>query len=374
MNVVFIIRSLANARGAERTFIDKANWLSEKGHSVVMVTYEQGSHPFAFPLSASVRHIDLGCRYFQLYQYSFLRRWVEGERMKRQFRQRLQSVIDEFRTEVVVSTTYSTDFISSIMSVRKQVPVVLESHSAFVGDMCPHSFWRKIQRAFILQDFKKCDLLIALTKGDAACWRKHIHAVAVVPNPLPYYCSDLGDVQRREGRIISVGRLYGPKRFDRLIDAFSMIADRHPQWFVDIYGEGEDHQKLAGQIVSLGLSERVFLKSSTSDIFSEYKQSQFLVVSSDNEGFSLVLVEAMACGIPVVSTSCPFGPPEIVENHVTGLLAELEAKDLSEKMEWMITHEAERRAMGERAHQSVAHYQKHRVMKEWEAAYLSVLM
>jgi len=121
------------------------------------------------------------------------------------------------------------------------------------------------------------------------------------------------------------------------------------------------------------LSRQIHLLSPVLDIYMEYSRSQFFVLCSDFEGFGLVIVEAMACGIPVVSTDCPFGPSEIIEDGKTGLLAKMEVQDLADKMEWMITHEEERKAMGVRAHQAAARYRKEVVMPEWEKAYLSVI-
>ena len=94
-----------------------------------------------------------------------------------------------------------------------------------------------------------------------------------------------------------------------------------------------------------------------------------MVLSSDYEGFGLVIVEAMACGLPVISTDCPHGPSDIIDNGVTGLLARLEVKDLADRIEWMITHHEERRMMGVKAHAAAAAYRKEVIMKKWESAY-----
>jgi glycosyltransferase involved in cell wall biosynthesis len=115
------------------------------------------------------------------------------------------------------------------------------------------------------------------------------------------------------------------------------------------------------------------LKGVTKDVYSEYLKSQFFVLSSDSEGFGLVLIEAMSCGIPVVSTNCPYGPAEIVEDGVTGLLTKLAPDDMAEKMEWMINHAEQRNEMGLKARETVKRYQAETVMTEWEQAYLSVL-
>ena len=101
----------------------------------------------------------------------------------------------------------------------------------------------------------------------------------------------------------------------------------------------------------------------------EYQRSQFFVLSSDYEGFGLVLVEAMACGIPVVSTDCPHGPSDIIDDGCTGLLTKLNVKDLAEKMEWMITHDKDRMLMGEKAYEAAANYKIDVIMPKWEAIY-----
>ena len=160
-----------------------------------------------------------------------------------------------------------------------------------------------------------------------------------------------------------------------MIKAFSLIADKYPNWYVDIYGGGQVQGKVeTNQLIhAKGLEERIRIYPPVIDIYSEYQRSQFLVLSSDFEGFGMVITEAMACGIPVVATDCPFGPSDIIEDKVTGLLAKKEVEDLANKMEWMITHNEERREMGLRAHHAVARYRNDIIMPQWENAYMSVI-
>jgi glycosyltransferase involved in cell wall biosynthesis len=160
---------------------------------------------------------------------------------------------------------------------------------------------------------------------------------------------------------------------DRLVNAFALIADKYPEWYIDIYGEGELHDEVQQLITRKGLDRQIHLQAPTSQIYEQYQTSQFFVLSSDFEGFGLVIVEAMACGIPVVVTDCPFGPSEIVEDGKTGLLARMDEHDLAAKMEWMMSHDREREEMGARAYEAAGRYRKEIIMKEWEQAYLSVV-
>lgn len=372
MRILFVLRAVVLSGGIERVFIDKANWLASHGHNVLFLTYEQGNHPFSFTLNEAVCYEDLECRFFTVYQKSVFTRPFRKLLMKFKFKKRLHAMIEEFRPDVMVIPCNLEEFQEVAISMNQYVPVIYESHSTFVDIMDEkaswiHRSWQRIRHRCV----KKCDFVIALTEGDASCWRRYVNRVCVLPNPLSSYI--LHPVVQDNTRIICAGRLTQTKRFDRVIDAFSMIADKYPEWIVDIFGEGDLHDQLQKQIAERHLTGRVNIKPPTRDIYAEYQNSSFFVLGSDYESFGLVLVEAMACGIPVVSVNCPFGPIEIIDDGKTGLLSGNTPKDLSEKIEWMITHETERRKMGCQAHQAAARYQQDVVMKQWEEAYLSVL-
>ncbi len=130
MRLAFLIRSLANAHGVERTFIDKANFLAENGHSVVMITYEQGAHALAYPLSNMVKHVDLDCRYFLLYNLPFYKRYYNNNQLKKKFKKELLLFVEDFKPDVIVTVTYSMEFMREILSVRNLTRIIIESHSA----------------------------------------------------------------------------------------------------------------------------------------------------------------------------------------------------------------------------------------------------
>ena len=120
------------------------------------------------------------------------------------------------------------------------------------------------------------------------------------------------------------------------------------------------------------MQNRFILHEPTKTIYDEYKRSQFLVLSSAYEGRPLVLIEAMACGLPCVSFDCPSGPAEIIDDGVTGLLAaDGDVVDLAAKMEWMIRHDKERVIMGHKAYVAAAIYKPSNIMREWENLYAS---
>jgi len=374
MNIVFIIQSLSLGGGVERTLTDKANYLAEAGHRVTMVTYEQGLHPLSFELHPAVSHVDLECRYFTLFRLPLLKRLPKIRALKKLFLARWNQLTDELRPDVIVMTTYSDEFRKEIVSVcKKGYRLIMESHTAFLYDKKPKNILDRFRQAYDLHLIRQCDMVLALSEGDAAFWRRYVADVRVLRNPVSFYIDDPASrAVKGNRRIISAGRLNVPKRYDLLIEAFALIADRYPQWQLDIFGNGPLRDELQHRIDAKGLSGRVVLNKPTPAIYEAYLRSDFLVLCSDYEGLPLVLIEAMACGIPVISTDCPYGPREIIDDGVTGLLSAMDAQALADKMEWMMSHEAEREEMGARAHQAAARYKKDVVMVEWEKAYLSL--
>jgi glycosyltransferase involved in cell wall biosynthesis len=253
-----------------------------------------------------------------------------------------------------------------IMSLRRQVRIIVESHTAFTHDFTGSSLLRRIRNHFFLNTLKKCDLLIALTAGDAACWKQHIAHVVSVPNAVSFYSEEISLQSRVPGRIIAVGRYHPQKRFDRLIDAFTLISDKYPQWHICIFGEGPDKDTLQQQIDSLGLHERIHLMPSTKDIMTEYLKSEMFVLSSDYEGFGLVLAEAMACGVPVVAFDCENGPRSIITDGVDGfLIPPFDIDAFAEKVILLMNDDELRKKMGENAQKSSFRYDIERVGHEW---------
>lgn len=373
MKLIYVVRSLHPVGGIERTLTDKANWLVAHGHEVLFVTYKQGGDKVAFHLDSRVQLVDLKCSIYSLFKYPLYTRLFKYFSLSRMFQKRFREVMNEFRPDTIsVAIPNAEEFVWEVVRVARNMRVVIESHVAY-----EYLSYGRSKTDFFLYFFHSpskailnSNALIVLTKSDADTWkRKGVQEVLVVPNPVSFYVDNVDNVEKDEKRIISIGRLVSQKRFDRLIDAFALIANHYPGWYIDIFGEGDLRPVLEQQVMEKKLSDRINIHKYTFDVMSEYLRSQFMVLSSDYEGFGLVIVEAMACGLPVISTDCPHGPSEIIDNGVTGWLTSLEVKDLSDRMEWMITHPEERITMGTKAHEAAAAYRKEVIMKKWESAY-----
>ena len=374
MKLIYVVRTLHPIGGIERTLTDKANWMVSHGHEVLFVTYKQGEDKVSFPLNSRIRLVDMRCSIYSLFKFPIYTRIFKYFILSKIFQKRFREVLDAFVPDVIsVAIPNAEDFLWEVVKVAHNIKVVVESHMAY-----DYLSYGRSRTDFFLYLFhspikaiRNSDSLIVLTEGDADSWKRvGMTKITVVPNPVPFYVDNVGNVVKEKRRIIAIGRLVSQKRFDRMIDAFALIANNFPDWYIDIFGEGELRSALEQRVKDYGLSDRIFIYNFTNDIKSELLRSQFFILSSDYEGFGLVIVEAMACGIPVVATDCPYGPSEIIEDGVTGLLSKMDVLDLASKIEWMIVHESERKEMGIKSHKAVARYKKDNIMEEWNRAYL----
>lgn len=371
MRIVYVLDSLAIVGGVERIITDKMNWLAEKaGLDVILITASQGSHPHPYPLLPKVRHIDIDARFHIQYHYRYPMRLYVRRKTERRFKTELTKLIGQFDPDILISTTYyKADVICGLpcRAVR-----IVESHTArsFTGrndgvrrnwimqwlhDRMLDRYLRRIER--------RADVVVALTEGDAGEWRDS-RRVCVIPNmcvkqPLP-------TALPREKRVIGVGRLIYQKGFDRLIEAWLTAGAAHPDWTLDIFGSGEDKDKLQRMIQDYGLGGSVTIHEPTANISEEYARSSVMALSSRYEGFGLVLIEAMLCGTPCVSFDCRYGPSDIISDREDGLIVpDGDTGRLSEALCYMMEHEEERIAYGIRARENARRYAPDCIMPQW---------
>ena len=270
---------------------------------------------------------------------------------------------------------------SVISHLRTKAIKIIESHVA-CGQICKEiefkqgNIMRYLGRWYDFFNYRKVrsfDKIVVLTKGDAKQWMKYTSNITVISNPVTYIPKNIDIYEKHPCRIIAVGRLHSQKGFDLLIEAFSRISDKIPEWYIDIYGHGEDENMLRNLINSRGMDEKINLKGTTDDIYGEYLQSQFLVLSSRYEGWGLVLVEAMTCGIPCVSFCCDFGPDEIITDGEDGLLIRNgDIQSLADGILWMIIHEKERKEMGYKAQLHSQKYMLDDIMRQWISLFMEL--
>ena len=236
-----------------------------------------------------------------------------SERLKGSVRKRLSRVVEMLDPDVCVSLCGPE--VRILPAVAGGRPCVAEYH--FSHD----KFYRKYGGIFLYpyawlrthmleRAVSEYDCMVTLTEHDLPIWKRHCRRVERIFNPVT---TPPGQVSRlAEKRMIAVGRLEDQKNFKDLVSAWSIVAERFPDWRLEIFGEGKLEHALRSQIARLGLTGSVILRGVVKDIASEYSNSSALLMTSLHEGFPLALVEASSFGLPLISYDCPTGPSEII--------------------------------------------------------------
>ena len=212
-------------------------------------------------------------------------------------------------------------------------------------------------------------ILVTLTESDRAAWEDLLGAsgppVLAIPNAVPDVPLGPGDPAAHQ--LIAAGRLEPQKGFDLLLQAFATVADKHPDWTLDIFGKGSRREPLEQAVVDLGLAGRVRINDPTDRLGERMRDASVFVLSSRFEGFPIVLLEAMAAGLAVVSFDCPTGPSEIVADGTSGLLVPPEdVPALAAALDRVMADETLRRRLAAAAPAAVLPYSLENVGRRWD--------
>ncbi|GAA1997999.1 hypothetical protein GCM10009799_26250 [Nocardiopsis rhodophaea] len=224
-------------------------------------------------------------------------------------------------------------------------------------------------RGSIGVDYPRLDGLTVLTQADRNAYLEFLNTdpawLRVMPNALP--AAEYPRSTQENPIIVAAGRMTPIKQYPKLLDAFAMVAEKHPDWRLRIYGGGSKDGKLRKKIVEMGLSNQVTLMGRTKNLTGELAKASLLAVSSRVEGFGMTIIEGFSVGVPTVSFDCPYGPREIIDHERNGLLVPAQdVKALGAGLLRLVENRDERLRMAEEAARSAADYDISLITDQWE--------
>ncbi|MCI5560033.1 MAG: glycosyltransferase family 4 protein [Phocaeicola sp.] len=374
MKIVYCIAGTYNSGGMERVLANKANYWVKHGHNVFIVTTEQkGRTPF-FALDERIKCYDLDIGYEDNNGSNFLKKLLQYPYKQFLHKRRLARLLHTLKADIVVSMFCNeTSFLPSIKDGSKKV---LEIHfSKFkrlqygrTGIWKWADKWRTYSDEGAVKRFHK---FVVLTAEDATYWG-NLSNISVIPNARTF--SPMLISPLTEKKVIAIGRYSEQKGFDRLIRIWAKVCEKRSDWHLDIVGHGELKEQLQKQIVSLGMVSQITLKPSTKDVQQIYAQASILALTSRYEGLPMVLLEAQAFGLPIVSYACKCGPRDIVSHRENGYLIEEDREEefVSALLSLMDNIEM-RKNMGEKALAASEQYAEDIVMQRWEDLFINLL-
>lgn len=374
LKIVYCTPALYMAGGVERVLTLKANYFAEHfGYDITIILTEGKDKPLFYPLSEKIKVVNLDINFEELWNCSFIKKIFVYLKKQRTFKQRLSEELMRIRPDITVSLLRrEINFLNDINDGSKKIGELHVNRANYrnfeAGDTnaIKHLF-AKFWMRNLVKHLKCLDRFVVLTEEDKASWIE-LSNVQVIPDPLAFDIDQVSPLTNK--RVIAVGRYVYQKGFDLLLQAWKTVEQQHPDWELAIYGMG-DRTPYEQIITDLQIDRaHCHLYGSTPDIKAEYLNSSLFVFSSRFEGFGMVLIEAMACGLPVVSFDCPCGPKDIVRHNEDGLLVPSgDTTLLADALHMMMSDDKMRLRMATAAVNNVQHFKLTEVCQHWQTLF-----
>ncbi len=355
-NLTLVVHAL-HGGGAERVAATMANEWAAHGDHVTVLTLDTVDSD-VFPVDPRVDRIGLD--WMRHSRSPFQAIWYNLRRLVA-----LRRALRGARPTAVVSLTDQINVLTLLATRGLRVPVMIAEHSDPRRQRMSPA-WERLRRWM----YPRCTAAVALTGGVADHLRILVRGrpVYVIPNAIGPPRVTVADMPDHDDRtLVALGRLSREKGFDQLIDAFARLAPRHGDWQLLIAGEGPERGNLEEQIARCGLADQVHLIGWVDDPARFLAGGTLFVLPSRYEGFPMALLEALACGLPVVAFDCDSGPREILRHGVDGLLVPAgDVAALAESIDRLMTDPAAREQLSQRALEVVARFSLDDQRRRWD--------
>lgn len=299
---IVLLSYLHGFGGAEKQSIMLANAMAERGHDITLIAICAAN--MCYDLNDKVKFIFLPDQRTNVLRIVY--RYFD-----------IKKKLEEIRPDVTINFWFQSAYMTALMN-KSITGKVIYSERGDPGDKEYSGMLGLIRK----MTMPRIDGFVFQTNSAKEYFDKKIQSRSVIiPNPVFVGREDYPEIKKRRKVIVTVGRLHPQKNQKLLIDSFALIADRIPDYSLEIYGEGELKDALKKHIEELGLTERVFLKGTNSRILSFICDATLFVLSSDYEGQPNTLLEAMALGIPCITTDWrPGGAKEILGTDIDDVI------------------------------------------------------
>jgi glycosyltransferase involved in cell wall biosynthesis len=338
-------------------------WIQTYGYEVILCTSEQRNQKFVYAIDSKSRHIDLGINYKRARSYfhpiNVLKSFTHYFRLKR--------LINECKPDIIVSVNHTPEqYLIPFLSGK--TPTVKELHSSGAALQKPVSILEKLKHQLFMI-LERYTIKVVLNQDEKQYYP--FDAVEVIPN---FISPQKSENIQKEKIIISAGRIAPVKQFDHLIAAWSKIAQELPNWVVHIYGEGDE--KLSKQLqnqIQKDQIPNIEFKGATEDLDKLMQEGSIYAMTSATECFPMVLLEAQAAGMAIISYDCPNGPRNIITHQVNGLLVENQNIDaFAKELKQLMLNPSQQKEIQVKAQENISKFSDHKVMKTWDELFKSI--
>jgi GalNAc-alpha-(1->4)-GalNAc-alpha-(1->3)-diNAcBac-PP-undecaprenol alpha-1,4-N-acetyl-D-galactosaminyltransferase len=369
MKITLVVSSLYGG-GAERVVVLLAKAFSDRGHKVTVITQSNHESDF-YKLPQEVTRLALGI----MSNSSNIFEAVKNNlyRLKK-----LRQAIISTQPDIVISHLTPTNILTILSLIKTRIPVLATEHldPRMIHESKSWELLRRITYPFAARVISVSEGVNTAFNWLASNRKSVIYNPFLTPDKHEHNQKmnlDIPGADLEKKWVVSMGRLVEQKGFDILLSAFAKIANKHPNWQLLILGKGQLHQDLETLKENLGLSGKAILVGSVENPFAILNRAKLFVMSSRHEAFPMALGEAMACGLPVISTDCRSGPREIIRDGIDGILVPTEdVTALATAIDKLISDEKERLNLSRYASEVTERFSLEKIMLNWEALFLEI--
>ena len=376
--ICYCAPAIYSAGGVERVVSVKASYFAEVYHYdvTIIVTEGKGRDCF-FPLSDKVKVINLNIGFEDLWKVSFVKKIFLYLRKQFKYRQLLKSELMRIRPDITISVLRrEINFINSIPDGSHKIGelhVNRSNYRNFTGR--DSNFVKRIFAHFWMNDLikhlRKLDRMVVLTEDAKRDWPE-LSNVKLIPDPIPFKVDQVSTLSSKH--VVCIGRYAYEKGNELLLKACAKVEKQCQDWTLDIYGMGNQTPYME-LIYELGIDKaRCHLHGSLMNVKDVYLGSSIFALPSRFEGFGLVIIEAMACGVPVVAFDCENGPRNIISDNQNGILVKpFDVKAYADSLIRLMQDDQLRSRMGNRAYESSKRYYFEDIALQWKGLFDEVI-
>lgn len=365
MKLLYIVNRIDGPGGLERVLSIKTSSLIEQyGYEIHIVTLNQQiESPLFYNFNSKIIHHNI-IVYGNPINYIL------------NYRKGIKKTIKKVKPHVVIVCDDGLKGLCLPLIIGKNLPMVYERHvskNIEIKNDAPSILKKMITWAkFKLMEFAGSfyDKFVVLTNGNKKEW--NLTNLAVIPNPLSFYPEAQSTLLNK--KVIAVGKQCYQKGYDRLLKAWKLVHEKHPDWVLDIYGTINNEEGLEHLANALNISKAVNFFEPVKNIADKYQEASIYAMSSRFEGFGMVLTEAMAYGVPCVSFNCPHGPSDIIDTDKNGIIVENnDIEALANAIIKLIENVSLRKTMGAEAKKAIKNYIPEKIADTWHSLFKNLI-